>query len=419
MVNPILRAMLVNVGGATAPAVYSLNASQPAFICFFVSPQSKSLIKEKILPALTYQPEHYDWIETSSPQNLLECYKALVDELPRMLKKWSVDIHDLGVEYTAGTKPMSAAAVMATIEHCSRYFYVGAEDPSGRKDGLGVVLDGKEYVWFQANPWDVLAVDARKQIAMLFNHGRYADARDRAVQLSGVCDAQMRPVYLALADLIDGYAFWDRFDYKRAQEHISKSLRTLQPYLAGKNDPLHQTMGQVNSNLDFLRAIDSKTLDGSRRDFLDLVANATRRADKAKKYDDAVARLYSALEGLARSRLLFLHDIRTSNVLAEKIPQSLREEFVRRLTEPQEPGRIKIGLRDSYRLLEALGDELGSTFMKQQVDLDRVLFVRNQSRLAHGSQPVSEEVYRKLLDIVNAIGGISMQDLPAFPEMRL
>ena len=419
MANPIIRAMLVNVGGATSPAVYSLNGSQPPFICFFVSPQSKSLIKDKILPALTYQPEHYDWIETPSPQNLLECYKVLVDELPRILKKWSVDIHDLGVEYTAGTKPMSAAAVMATIDHCSQFFYVGAEDPSGRKDGLGVVLDGKEYGWFQANPWDVLAVEAKKEIAILFNHGRYADARDRATQLAGVCAVEMRPVYNALSELIDGYALWDRFEYKKAQEVISKSLKTLMPYLAGKNEPLRLTIEQVEMNLAFLRGINPNTAEGSRLDFLDLVANAARRAEKAKKFDDAVARLYSALEGLARARLQFKHNIKASYVAVEVIPESLRDEYVQRFADPQEPGRLKIGLLDSYRLLEALGDDLGKAFAGQQVELNRVLLARNQSRLAHGTQPVSEEVYRRLMEILIAFGGIAPEDLPAFPEMRL
>ena len=148
------KVMLVNVGGAIAPAVHSLNEHQPAYICFFVSEDSRPAIHSQILPALKYSPLHFDWVETPAAQSLLECYRALAEELPRILRKWGIRPEELAVEYTAGTKPMSVAAVLATIDFSSQYFYVGSKDPSGRdRDGVGVVLDGQEKSWFQTNPW--------------------------------------------------------------------------------------------------------------------------------------------------------------------------------------------------------------------------------------------------------------------------
>ncbi len=420
MIDQLISAMLVNVGGAHTPAVHALNEQHPPYICFFVSEESKRLINEKILPALNYTPDHYDWIQTDSPQNLMLCYQVLTEDLPRILKKWGVSTQNLGVEYTAGTKSMSVAAVLATIDTCSKYFYVGTLDASGRKNGTGVVLDGKEYTWFQVNPWEVLAVNARKEISILFNHGRYADARERTERLAQVSDLEMKVVYESLAELIDGYALWDRFEYKDAQKKISRSLEVLKPYLTGKDDPLRMMMEAVDKNLDFLRKINPNTSQGVEFDFLDLLANASRRAEKAKKFDDAVARLYSALEGLARNKLLYQHDIKNGKVNLEKVPEPLNSEFNRRYGDPDHTEiPIKIGLYDSYRLLAALDDPLGQAYMAHQIELDNVLSIRNKSRLAHGTTPIREETYQNLFQLLLTFGNVQVEDLPVFPEIRL
>jgi CRISPR-associated protein (TIGR02710 family) len=420
MTDKTISAMLVNIGGASAPAIHILNEHKPPYICFFVSEDSKKMIREKILPDLEYTPTHYDWIQTDSPQNLMTCYKALTDDLPRILKKWNVAPENLGVEYTAGTKPMSVAAVLATLDTCSNYFYVGAADSSGRKDGYGVVLDGKEFTWFQVNPWEVLAVEARKEVSILFNHGRYADARERTERLAQVSEPEMKPVYEKLAELIEGYALWDRFEYTEAQEKMSRALKVLKPYLTGKNDPLHTMLEEVDRNLEFLRAINPKTPQGARLDFLDLLANARRRAEKAKKFDDAVARLYSALEAAARSRLLHIYGIKNGALPIKKIPEHLLAEFLKRYGDPDKPDApIKIGLKESYRLLEALGDDLGKAYSANQSDLEKVLNIRNSSRLAHGTAPVREETYQKMLDLLYLFGNVTPEELPEFPELRL
>jgi CRISPR-associated protein (TIGR02710 family) len=414
-------AMLVNVGGATAPAVHTLNEQQPRFICFFVSAESKSAIQSAILPALNYSPEHYDWIETPAPQSLLACYQALYEELPRLLRKWGVSPEQLAVEYTAGTKPMSVAAALMTIETSSQYFYVGARDPSGRdRDGIGVVLDGKEFTWFQTNPWEALAVRARQEIALLFNLGRFAEARERVQRLEKVVSPELQPVYRALADLIEGYLLWDRFEYKRAQAQISRALDPLKIYLAGRADPLRATLDEVEAQVSFLRRRLQDDEEASRLDILDLVANAQRRAEKARRYDDAVARLYSALESLARYRLWYSHRIKTGGVPADALPEALRETYVRQYSDPSDPNApLKLGLDASYRLLAALDDPLGRKYLEREKDVSQVLNARNQSRLAHGSNPLREDVYQRMLAIVMDFAGIVAEDLPQFPTLRL
>jgi len=421
-------ALLVNVGGSVAPAIHTLNEQQPPYVCFFVSKDSKPLIQEKILPALVYQLTHYDWIETPAPQNLLACYRALAGKLPRQLEDWGVLPEALAVEYTTGTKPMSVAAVLATIDTCSMYFYTGASDSSGRdRDGIGVVLDGRELTWFQTNPWEELAIPLRKEIALLFNHGRFTDAREKVLQLAKTASDEMRPVYESLAELIEGYAQWDRFEYRQAQVKIFKAYHNLSLYTAGRDDPLRKTLEIVNDHAAFLVKLNQindtdpeKRLSAQRLDLLDMLASATRRADMAKKYDDAVARLYSALESLARNRLLNKHQIKTSAARVEQIPLALRDEYVRCYSDPGSPDKgLRLGLQASYQLLAALGDELGLLYVQHEGELNKVLNARNQSRLAHGTQPVRPEIYARLRGIIMNFAGIEEHELPRFPELQL
>lgn len=414
------RAMLVNVGGATAPAIHALNEQRPPYICFFVSPDSKPHIREKILPALEYQPEHYDWIETTSAQSLLECFRILAENLPRILEKWGVTPDALGVEFTAGTKPMSVAAVLATIDATSLYYYVGAHDPSGRdRDGIGVVLDGKEYTWFQTNPWEALAIQARKEIALLFNHGRFTDAKEKAQQLAALLP-EMRPVYDALASLIEGYALWDRFEYAKAQQFLFKSLQQLRLHIAGREEPLRVTLDEVEQHTKFLEKLNKKDVEAQQLDIMDMLANAARRADVAQKYDDAVARLYSTLEALARNRLFNAHQVKANAVRPDQVPQPIRDEYIRLYGEPQNPkAGLRIGLDASYRLLAELGDELGKKYLAREKELSKVLLARNQSRLAHGTDPVKEQTYRDMRAIILDFANIDEDVLPRFPQMRL
>lgn len=413
--------MLVNVGGSHLPVIHSLNQQQPAYICFFVSKDSKPLIWEKILPALNYNPRHYDWIETPAPQDLLACYKALEAELPQKLTKWEVPPEALCVEYTAGTKPMSVASVLVTINTTSQYSYVGAADASGRDHGgIGFVLEGREYIWNQVNPWEQLAVPARREIAMLFNLGRLTDAHERTLRLSKVAPAEMRKFYEALAELFEGYALWDRFDYRQAQAKIYKSLAALRLYTAGREDPLRLTLDTVEQQAEFLRRLNEKNEESQRLDTLDMLANAARRADASRRYDDAVARLYATLESIARKRLSSHFKIQTNAASPDLIPVALRDEYIRLYGETENcKFGLRLGLDASYRLLAALDDPLGQKYIERKAELDQVLYARNQSRLAHGVEPVKPETYQKLSAIVMDFANASEAELPRFPEIRL
>lgn len=98
--------------------------------------------------------------------------------------------------------------------------------------------------------------------------------------------------------------------------------------------------------------------------------------------------------------LLKEYGIRTGDVPEDRIPETLKESFLQ--NRDSEDGRIKIGLDKSYQLLDSLGHSLGKTFM-QSKRLSALLKQRNESFLAHGTKPISQEACRNLFDEIKLL----------------
>jgi CRISPR-associated protein (TIGR02710 family) len=414
--SPRPKAMLLSVGGSPAPVIASLNAQQPEYVCFFVSAASRAAIESEILPALAYRPRHHDWIETPSAEDLLVCYGVLRDELPRLAEKWQVPLSEWTADYTGGTKTMSVAVGLATIQAVARYSYVGGSERT--KDGLGVVVDGKERILRLANPWDVLAVAARQRASLLFSRGRYEAAAEEYEAVAGEVSSSARGVYQALALLCRGYADWDRFAHASAQESMRNALKVIEPYAAGLDDPAWTALVNTATEHENL-LIGMRNKEGGGLRVGDLIANARRRGELEARYDDAVARLYSALEMAARFALASRHGIRTSRALPAQVPETLREEFCRSHGKTDEKGDLYLKLPHyaAYRLLAELKDDLAARYFAREKTVKAVLDQRNSSVLAHGDRPVGEKVYRQLFPLVSEIIGVDEEGLPEFPQL--
>jgi len=407
------RANVLSVGGSPAPVIASLNAQQPEFVCFFVSAESRASLDGHILPGLRYRPRHHDWIETPSAEDLLLCCQVLARGLPPIAAKWNVPLKDFVADYTGGTKTMSVALALATIQSVGRYSYVGGTERT--KDGLGVVVDGKERILHQANPWDVLAVRARQRAALLFNRGRYEAAEEELRAVADLASSEEQTLCRGLATLTHGYAEWDRFEHGQAQETLSRALRTLDPFAAGRSEAAWTDLARrVRAHSEWLQTL--KGADGGALRVADLIANAKRRGDLEARYDDAVARLYSALEMAARVRLKCAYHIRTSEAQVEQLPAELRDEYERRYRTPQ--GHLELPQFAAYRLLRSLHDELGQRYTARDAEIKRLLNTRNSSILAHGDRPVSGSLYRQLSSLVMDVVAVREEDLPAFPQVE-
>ena len=212
------KAIFISLGGTPAPLIHSLNHQKPDYICFFVSEESKSSIDKDIMPNLDFRPKNHDWIVTPSAESLSECFRVISKELPRILKRWEVAPKDLIVDYTGGTKTMSVALALATIESTSVFTYVGGIERT--KEGVGVVLNGRERMWYLDNPWDEIAVLERKEAALLFNKARYSSAAEVFSRILEKVSESNRSFFQALKTFSEGYDLWDRFQHKKAKKKL-------------------------------------------------------------------------------------------------------------------------------------------------------------------------------------------------------
>jgi len=405
------KAMLISVGGSISPIICSLNKHKPKFIIFFTSKESEYQVSE-ITKKISFSYQATEKIVTPSAEIMEESYYVLWQRLPSILERWKIRPSQIIVDYTGGTKSMSVAVVLATLDFCKKYSYIGGKERT--KEGLGVVVDGKEKMLYVKNPWDKYAVSVRKKISLFFNECHYDSALREIEILKEKVSRQEEPFYSMWYDLIKGYALWDKFRHTEAKRELYKGFRKLQIY-AYNNRRYKKLLNCIDKNLKFLeRIVDEKESEMLIRD---LIANAKRRAEVEKKFDDAVARLYRALEKIAENEL-FKIGINHSNVKDNQIPQNIRDKFISKYKDERDE-KIKLPLYAKYELLKELGNQKGKEFFSQEKGIKKILDARNSSILAHGDIPIKEEKYKELLSLVLNFGKLQEKDLPIFPYLEI
>ena len=402
MAQQPIKALIISVGDDPESVIITINRLQPECLCFFVSEDTRGIIDGQIIPKITMPPKRWDQIVTSDPEDLLQCCSSLIFGLQGLLGRWGVEPSQLTVDYTEGTKIMSCALFLCTIDASSSYYYTA----------------GREQEVYQVNPWDEISVNSRHEASIIFNRGRFHQAAELFQRIEKRVSGSSKPLYKAFVDLADGYALWDSFDYKGGWTKLQAAKKALEmATLFGGPPGLKGLVSGLKENMIFLEKIVMGSREIKPELFIDLLANARRRAELEHKYEDAAARLYRAFEVLAQIRLSE-KGFNTNDIDQGRLPAPLRQEFIDRHTSRID-GKIKVGLEAAYRLLSALRDELGLAFDQQWNSLKIPLEARNLSILAHGFTPIRYERYKQLFEMVLRLSGTSAERLPQFPKMEL
>lgn len=420
--EPAVPCLLISVGGTPNPVAYAIDHHQPEKVIFFASRDSRAEIESKVRPLTTHRWADQEIITTPDHQDLVRCMEALSNELPRALENLKLTTAELTVDYTGGTKTMSAALVLATIHEPVRYSYVGGMVRA--KEGLGVVLDGTEAVVLSPNPWDVLAVELRRRIARQFNNAHFTEAAATAEEAAQRVGERLRTFFLSLRDVSNAYGRWHNFEYAGAVSILQRAVPKLEQWVRAANAThLQSFVAAVGRDLERLSALVPafQSLQGGKQVDLraarglieDLAAHGDRTCRLAGRPDDGVARLYSALEKLAKGALA-ARGIDNGSAAPAQVPTALREEFVARNTDPTS-GTLRFGLDASYRLLSALGDALGERYTARAAELRQLLDARNNSLLVHGWRPVASELFERMLALTLDFLGVDRGNLPALP----
>ncbi|MHA1294249.1 MAG: TIGR02710 family CRISPR-associated CARF protein [Promethearchaeota archaeon] len=411
------KTLILSVGGSISPLICSINHHKPEYIIFFTSTETKEQVTV-ILQNATHKPKGHDFIITESSEFLNVCLNKLLSQLPEKIRIWNIKPEETIIDYTGGTKSMSAALVLATIELSSNFSYVGGEERN--KNGIGVVIDGKEKMLYLKNPWDELAILEKKKINILFNSARYQLARDTALKAAEKVSEKNQAFFKMLALLIEGYMLWDSFKYKDALHKINNAVSKLKIYCAGLDNshPWHSLLKQIEKNAEFLMNIKKEE-----NIILDILANAKRRAEIENKYDDAVVRIYRTLEKKARLELKF-YGIDTSNVDINKVPLSIREEVKSKYLS-EDNKRIKIPQYASYLILKEIEKEKGikkygyKYFEEEKTLIKEIMNYRNLSIIVHGDNPIDEQKYERAWKNILEFLDIKEENLPIFPQLNI
>lgn len=420
-------AVIASVGGSPRPLAITIVEHRPSFVLFLCTnesveqiPEIRRLIRELADGEDVAFADRKELIKDKD--DLVGCFASARSCIQSVIDS-GFPPDRLVVDYTGGTKSMSVALGLAAAVRQIPFSYVGGAERT--KNGLGVVVDGAEVVFTGLNPFSLYAVEERRRIADLFNRYQFEAASHLAsdVTTRTNLDPTLGESIAVLRQLADAYASWEKFQHKDAVNGLESAVERLDLLVKLANLAAYTAIKEhVEQNLGWLREL-RRTSNGftkpSAMMAADLLSNADRRACEGK-YDDAVARLYRCVEliGQASVREAPLEIDSTSNVPAEKIPESLRADFVHRYTDTRgAKPKIKLGLVATFQLLAEVGHPRGLAYNEVRNALENNLMKRNDSILAHGLRPVERKDFDGLRDVVATfLGDVALASFPEIPS---
>lgn len=406
------KAMIITVGGTLAPIIKSVCEYRPDFVSFFASQDTSDAVKtvkdEVLKKGIIIKSE---LTLADNVNDLFHCHKKAEETVQRVLAR-EYDKNEVIVDYTGGTKTMSVSLALATINHGFLFSYVGGSERT--KDGVGIVVDGKETIYQSINPWDFLALEERKKIALLFNQYQFKAAKDLT---DGLAEKRIKKStsFKKLGFLIEGYYKWDLFRHKEARDHFKRAK--IDELLEEDDEFIRIFAQETKKRLNFLENIIADGNSPSLNFILDMYSNAERRFEGGG-VDDAILRLYRIIEMGAQERLLNRYGIDASDIKAGQIPRKLLDRFIKDYKNDSD-GRIKIPQTAAFELLDALDDDLGKLFQEKKSNFLKVQHSRNHSYLAHGFESSKEGTYISLKNIIIEFGIFKPDEAPVFPKMDL
>jgi len=418
------------VGGSPEPIVKALTRWRPVRVCFVPTALTKRSIENdsvdpggKTTPSILAAAKaadfpldagRYDIHELSDGEDLALCLtelQRLTGDVERWVKR---DGHfRVVVDFTGGTKCMSAAVSLHASRWPCVFSYVGGAQRT--KDGVGVVESGHERVVQQVNPWDALGYRTVEDYIVLFDQHAFLAAANIASVTMRRMEVQERKRELAvLEQLAKALDAWDRFDHMTSRNRLEIVTRSRNDLCAVLGRPRgDHVLARVKQLAEHLGRL-AQAAPPTRHHVLDLLANAKRRKDEGR-FDDAVARLYRAIEAIAQVALKEGHGVEsTEKVPLERVPESLRATWASRADE----GVVALGLQDAYALLANLNDPVGQKFGEKGLNgATSPLTARNRSILAHGFDRVSANTFDSLWASALALAETTDTDLPSLPVL--
>lgn len=400
---PHFEAVLVSVGGAPAPILKILEGHRPRHVWYFCSGGSRK-VADQIHAELTWHPDR-DFIEIERFEELEVCYRELRRRLPEMLCKWKVAPETVLVDYSGGTKAMSAALVLAATEFFKQFSYVGGAQRE--KAGLGIVVDGQERVLYQGNPWSELALRELERVRDLWDHGLFESAARVLEQTAP--RVPRPPLFDTLASVAHGTAARHRLDFSQAEKRLGSARKEIPKFYDRTGD--FGLLDFVKRSFSICQGCKTKVVSV---DLIREILDNALRTEKQGRYEDAAARLYRAMEMQAQ---LWLREASDGSFVNGRLREGAQLPAALAGWEPSRPneeGSVKLGLEHCFHAIYRLGDARAEKVVNDlRLGRDGSIWrrgteQRNSSILAHGVASIGREGFNKMKEIAAEFLGFDL-----------
>ncbi len=406
--------LALTVGGSPAPVLTAVRDYQPAHVCFIATSGSKgsrptvdgpgrpcrtdSGDAPSIVTQLGLATHQFRVVELNDPDDLPQIYAVCRETLRALAQEFPAARRI--ADYTGGSKSMGVGLALAALESGWDLSLV-----RGQRTDLVKVVDGTEMAGL-VNSWEVRARQQMEEARHLFNAYAYASAGELLAGLlrQAPLSPDLEHTIRQWVTLCRGFDAWDRFDHPGA-------ARLLEP-----------VQSQIVPQWRFLKTLTGQARAAGYEPVLDLVRNAERRAARGR-YDDAVARLYRAIELLAQTRLRQRDPaLDSSDLDLTRLPPNVQPRYER--WRDTSDGQVKLGLVQDYTLLADLDDPLGRAWLSSEGRLLDAIKHRNHSILAHGLEPLDRAGYEKMHTVATHLiqEGLTALGLqltaPQFPRLE-
>lgn len=378
----------------------TINKIYPNFVVFFASKKSSHTIKyiEELFKHNNDEfliDEDYQIVLIETIDDFNACFESIESQI------WEFDYMDgendyqIIMDYTSGTKTMSAAMACCGLFYSKDLISVGGDRSTGE------VSAGTELINYQ-NLYKIYDKFALMRTRYNFNANRFRACIDI---LDYIVDLNIHKG--SLLDLCKSYYAWDNMDFEHAYEHLTKVDMNHMEVVEIKKD--------LKKNMKALGTIVNSRSTNLKNCYIlaSLINNSIRRAE-GYKYDDAIARLYRSFELIAQIRLT-KYGIKSSDIdVSQLLEKNVSEEFIERLEKTREDGKIRIGLVMDFLLLNELGDDLGSYYVENENRIKNLTQKRNNSILAHGLESQSKDDFDAFLEVVIDLASKLDKDMKKF-----
>jgi CRISPR-associated protein (TIGR02710 family) len=400
------RVLLVTVGGSPEPILQAVHAHQPDEVIFLCSapPCEAPSLDQVTGPGLPCchtlpdgrqerRPNLVSQLELAvfdpalqilafpDPDDLADIHQRIQALCAGMRQRFNV-LELLG-DYSGGTKSMSAGLAMALVDQNAALSLVAGNRHNliriERSDGIRPLAVGTIR----------LSRMLRDQLPPLLDKHLYEQASLVLREVRQLHHNDLDPSRLVALEQLQAsltmLTHWDRFRWREALAAASTT-----PLPAGFPELIAWWQRVVYAH-DWLDRIDPTSPITGYELVQDLLLNAERRGRRGW-YDDAVARLYRALELLAQTYIQHELGIDHQEFWDDPdIRRDCREWNIRR------------GVAGLYWWLRQRegGTGLGAAASRQWRLLQGLLDARNQSLLGHGLRPVEPASWQSLQDRVS------------------